>query len=79
MQNRLHIGYIEDKCSLCKTDSESLDHIFFECRPDTKQFCKEFENYFYTLTREFVSDLTRRYYRNIIYKLPFTELFDSDR
>ena len=54
MQNRLHIGYIEDKCSLCKTDSESLDHIFFECRPDTKQFCKEFENYFYTLTREFV-------------------------
>ena len=24
-------------------------------------------------------DLTRRYYRNIIYKLPFTELFDTDR
>ena len=27
------IGYIQDdKCSLCKTDSESLYHIFFECR-----------------------------------------------
>ena len=24
-----------------------------------------------------LSDLTRRYYRNIIYKLPFTELFDT--
>ena len=26
-----------------------------------------------------LSDLTRRYNRNIIYKLPFTELFDTDR
>ena len=26
-----------------------------------------------------LSDLTRRYYRNIIYKLPFTESFDVDR
>ena len=27
------IGYIQDdKCSLCITDSESLYHIFFECR-----------------------------------------------
>ena len=26
-----------------------------------------------------LSDLTRRYYRNIIYKLPFTGLFDTDR
>ena len=26
-----------------------------------------------------LSDLTRLYYRNIIYKLPFTELFDTDR
>ena len=26
-----------------------------------------------------LSDLTRRYYRNIIYKLLFTELFDTDR
>ena len=42
------IGYIQDnKCSLCKTDSESLYHIFFECR-HTKQF------YYYTLTREFI-------------------------
>ena len=48
------IGYIQaDKCSLCKTDSESLYHIFFESR-NTKQFWKEFQYYFYTLTREFV-------------------------
>lgn len=25
-----------------------------------------------------LSDLTRRYYRNIMDKLPFTELFDTD-
>ena len=48
------IGYIQDdKCSLCKTDSESLYHIFFECR-HTKQFWKEFQYYYYTLTREFI-------------------------
>ena len=48
------IGYIQaDKCSLCKTDSESLYHIFFESR-NTKQFWKGFQYYFYTLTREFV-------------------------
>ena len=48
------IGYTQDdKCSLCKTDSESLYHIFFECR-HTKQFWKEFQYYFDTLTREFV-------------------------
>ena len=48
------IGYIQDdKCSLCKTDSESLYHIFFE-RRHTKQFWKEFQYYYYTLTREFI-------------------------
>ena len=48
------IGYTQDdKCSLCKTDSESLYHIFFECR-HTKQFWKEFQYYYYTLTREFI-------------------------
>ena len=26
-----------------------------------------------------LSDLTRRYYRNTLYKLPFTELLDTDR
>ena len=72
------IGYIlDDKCSLCKTDSESLYHIFFEYR-HTKQFWKEFQCYYYTL-RIRPSDLTRRYYGNIIYKLPLTELFDTDR
>ena len=65
------IGYIQDDiCSLYKTDSEFLYHIFFECR-HTKQFWKEFQYYSNTLTR--------RYYRNIIYKLPFTELLDTDR
>ena len=48
------IGYTQDdKCSLCKTDSESLYHIFFE-RRHTKQFWKEFQYYYYTLTREFI-------------------------
>ena len=47
------IGYVQDdKCSLCKTDSKYLYHIFFECR-HTKQFWKEFQHYFYPLTREF--------------------------
>ena len=75
------IGYIQDdKCSLCKTDSESLYHIFFECR-HSKQFWKEFQYYrlLHIDKRIRLSDLTRRYYRNIIYKLPFTELFDTDR
>ena len=36
-----------------QTDSESLYHIFFECR-HTKQFWKEFQYYYYTLTREFI-------------------------
>ena len=36
------IGNIQDdKCSLCKTDSESLYHILFECR-HTEQFWKKF-------------------------------------
>ena len=49
------IGYNQDdKCLLCKTDSESLYHIFFECRNRTKQFWKKFQYYFYTLAREFV-------------------------
>ena len=48
------IGYIQDdKCSLSQTDSESLHHIFCKCR-HTKQVLKEFQYYFYTLTREFV-------------------------
>ena len=47
-------GYIQDdKCSLCKTNSEFLYHIFFECR-HSKQSWKEFQYDYYTLTREFV-------------------------
>ena len=61
------VGYIQDdKCSLCKTDSESLYHIFFECR-HSKQFWKEFQYYrlLHIDKRIRLSDLTRRYYRNI--------------
>ena len=48
------IGNIQDdKCSLCKTDSESLYHILCECR-HTEQFWKKIQYYYYTLTREFV-------------------------
>ena len=60
------IGYTQDdKCSLCKTDSESLYHIFFECR-HSKQFWKEFQYYrlLHIDKRIRLSDLTRRYYRN---------------
>ena len=65
--NSCKIGYIQDdKCSLCKTDSESLYHIFFECR-HTKQFCKKFQNYFYTLTREFVCLTLQKVITGILY------------
>ena len=79
-QKLCEIGYIQDdKCSLFKTDSESLYHIFFECR-HTKQFWKEFQHYFSTLTREFVCLTLQDAITGIliIYKLPFTELFDTD-
>ena len=63
------IGYIQDdKCALCKTDSESLDHIFFECRhSDTKQFWKEFQHYFYILAREFVCQTLQDVITGILY------------
>ena len=65
--NSCKIGYIQDdKCSLCKTDSESLYHIFFECR-HTKQFCKKFQYYFYTLTREFVCLTLQKVITGILY------------
>ena len=65
--NSCKIGYIQDdKCSLCKTDSESLYHIFFECR-HTKQFWKEFQYYFYTLTREFVCLTLQKVITGILY------------
>ena len=48
------IGFItEDKCSFCKSESETLSHLFFDC-VKTKSFRRDFESYFYTLSKEFV-------------------------
>ena len=48
------IGFItEDKCSFCKSDSETLSHLLFDCIK-TKSFWRDFESYFYSLSKEFV-------------------------
>ena len=48
------IGFIaEDKCSFCKSDSETLSHLLFDCIK-TKGFWRDFESYFYSLSKEFV-------------------------
>ena len=48
------IGFItEDKCSFCKSDSETLSHLLFDCIK-TKSFWRDFEYYFYSLSKEFV-------------------------
>ena len=47
------IGYIlDDKFSFCKSELETLHHVFFYCR-HVQRFWKDFEYYFYFLTREF--------------------------
>ena len=48
------IGFItDDKCSFCKSDSETLSHLLFDCIK-TKSFWRDFESYFYSLSKEFV-------------------------
>ena len=48
------IGYIsDDKCSFCKSEPETPHHLLFHCSL-VKPFWKDFEYYFYLLTREFV-------------------------
>ena len=48
------IGFItEDKCSFCKSESETLSHLLFDCI-ETKSFWRDFEFYFYSLSKEFV-------------------------
>ena len=48
------IGYIsDDKCSFCKSEPETLLHLFFNC-VYSKLFWKDFEFYFYSLSQEFV-------------------------
>ena len=47
-------GYIpDDKCSFCKSEPETLNHVFFNCR-HARHFWKEFERYYYLLTRKLV-------------------------
>ena len=48
------IGFItKDKCSFCKSESETLSHLLFYCI-ETKSFWRDFEFYFYSLSKEFV-------------------------
>jgi len=48
------IGFItEDKCSFCKSESEKLSHLLFDCIK-TKSFWRDFESYCYSVSKEFV-------------------------
>ena len=48
------IGFItEDKCSFCKSESETLSHLLFDCIK-TKSFWRDFESNYYSLSKEFV-------------------------
>ena len=42
-----------DRCSFCKLEPETLNHLFFYCMNSTG-FWKEFESYFHSLTNEFI-------------------------
>ena len=47
------IGFITDnKCSFCKSEPETLLHLLFDC-VYSKRFWKDFEFYFYSLSKEF--------------------------
>ena len=47
------IGYIsDDNCSFCKSEPETLYHVLFYCS-HVQRFWKDFEYYFYLLTKEF--------------------------
>ena len=52
---KLHkIGCItDDKCTFCKSEPETLLHLLFNC-VYSKLFWKDFEFYFYSLSKEFV-------------------------
>ena len=48
------IGYItDDQCTFCKSEPETLLHLLFNC-VYSKLFWKDFEFYFYSLSKEFV-------------------------
>ena len=47
------IGYTaDDKCSFCESEPETLPHFFFHC-VYSQLFWKQFESYYYSLTKEF--------------------------
>ena len=47
------IGYIsDDNCSFCKSEPETLYHVLFYCS-HVQRVWKDFEYYFYLLTKEF--------------------------
>ena len=72
--------YIPDnKCSFCKSEPETLNHVFFNCR-HARHFWKEFERYYYSLTREFVHLTLKdviQYWDNKR-TMPLAKLFDTD-
>ena len=43
----------DDKCSFCKSEPETLHHLLFNC-VYSRLFWKDFEFYFYSLSKEFV-------------------------
>ena len=48
------IGYIsEDKCSFCNSEPDALHHLLFHCNL-VQPFWKDFEYFFFLLSREFV-------------------------
>ena len=47
------IGFATDRCSFCKLEPETLNHLFFFCMHSVG-YWKEFESYFHSLTNEFI-------------------------
>lgn len=43
-----------NKCSFCKTDLETLHHLLYSC-PHSKTFWDEFELYWFSITKERIS------------------------
>ena len=61
------IGYIlDDKCSFCKSEPETPHHLLFHCSL-VQPFWKDFEYFFYLLTKEFVHLTLRDVMIGIIY------------
>ena len=62
------IGYIsDDNCSFCKSEPEALYHVLFYCS-HVQRFWKDFEYYFYLLTKEFFHLTLRDVMIGILYE-----------